>query len=77
MSKLDCGCEEHAGTMGTMVRMGRYGFGHYAQDGDFMGECDFESAPDNIKLEAERDMWKARAIAFGKHLVRIREAVNE
>ena len=36
---LECGCEENAGNMGTMLRIGREGYGHYAQDGDYMGVC--------------------------------------
>ena len=39
MTKLDCGCEENAGTMGMMLRIGRQGYGHYAHDGDYMGAC--------------------------------------
>lgn len=38
--RLSCGCRDTARTMGTMLRHGRFGFGHYAMDGDFMGECE-------------------------------------
>ena len=37
---LPCGCRDTVRTMATMVREGRHGYGHYAQDGDFMGPCE-------------------------------------
>ena len=39
LEDLPCGCKDTVRTMGTMVRDGRRGRGHYAQDGDYMGQC--------------------------------------
>jgi hypothetical protein len=47
VKRLPCGCENSARTMSTMVRNGRFGYGHYAQDGDFMGECVLSASEKN------------------------------
>lgn len=38
--RLPCGCLDNVRTMATMVREGKHGRGHYAQDGDWMGPCE-------------------------------------
>ena len=47
--RQECGCEESAGTLGTMVRDGRNGPGHYAQDGDFLGPCQTDAQKRNAQ----------------------------
>lgn len=55
---LPCGCDHNVGTMGTMVRNGRFGPGHYAQDGDFLGAC--TNPNEATQLKVEHAVWEAK-----------------
>lgn len=47
-----CGCRTNAATMGTMVRHGRDGHGHYDRDGSFLGPCESDQISRNLKSDS-------------------------